>query len=57
MVKLKKDKSIGVRINSEVLEKLKSKGWTVQKIFDFALSEIVGIDVSEKIKIKLKTKA
>jgi len=39
MTKMPKDARQSVRYNSEVYEKLKAKGWTVQSLLDWAIDQ------------------
>lgn len=57
MTKLKKDKPISVRINSEIFEKLsKQGGWTAQKLMDFAVESLTSTESETKIKVLKKSK-
>ncbi len=39
---LPKDKQINVRISSELLAELKRRGYTSQKIVDYAVDQLIG---------------
>lgn len=48
---MKKDKPINLRMNSEVKTLLEKKGFSMQKIFDWALSKLI---VTEKETVKVR---
>jgi predicted DNA binding CopG/RHH family protein len=54
MKELKKDKVTSVRVNSELLERLKKKGVTLQNLVDDAIKQRFSIDTKIKAKSKIK---
>ena len=49
---VKKDKATTVRFNSEILSALKRGGWSVQKVFDWAVQQL--LDVKSEVRAKKK---
>jgi hypothetical protein len=43
-----------VRVNDKILKLLERKGWTAQKLFDWAISQKVKVETKIKVKGRLK---
>lgn len=51
---LKKDTVKTVRTNGDLMKALEKKGWSAQKIFDFALDQLADIKTDVRIRVKKK---
>lgn len=47
---MKKNRVKSVRVNDQVLKLLERKGWTAQKLFDWAISQKVKVETKIKVK-------
>ena len=48
---MNKDKITSIRINSEILEKLKKMGYTPQRLIDERINQLLKVEISKRIKI------
>lgn len=49
-MKLTKDARKTLRFNSEIMEGLEARGWTAQKIMDWAIEQLADVKLSVKAK-------
>lgn len=49
---MNKDKVKTIRVNGEILKTLERDGWSVQKLFDWAVNQKVKIETTIKLKGK-----
>lgn len=47
---MKKDISKGIRVNGEVMKALEKKGWTAQKLIDWAIGQKVKVKTTIEVK-------
>jgi len=47
---MNKNKVKSVRVNDKILKMLERKGWTAQKLFDWAISQKVSVETKIKVK-------